>query len=505
MGFFGFGSKKIQQQDFCIKPGYIINASAGYYLDTENTFVYQPDVYELAYYLAKRTAVKNIIDIGSGNGLKLQKFLPEFNIICIDYGENRNIIENNLPNIEFIEANLENGLPTFAKSVLQDAIVIISDVIEHIVDPDKLLTSLSVLSHRCPYVLISTPDRVKCRGIGDFGPPSNNCHVREWQLDEFYSLLIKYHYNAFMLGYTVNTDYHLQKNTILAVSGTHVYRPGGKLVKVLAVINTYNEGDIIRETVQHLLDQQVDVHVVDNWSTDDSYEKVVAMQQQQPDRIFITRFPAQPSPHYEWENLLKNTVDIATQSSYDWIMHQDADEMRESPWKDITLREAITFIDSLGFNTIDSTVLDFRPVEPDRADNINPPIIYFEFGKRSGHFAQMKTWKNKPGLAVDLASSGGHVVAFAEQRIYPIKFITRHYPLRSQQQAKNKIFADRLQRFLPEEKQGKGWHIQYDHFKQEDTFVWDRNTLISWNRHTFDIEYFVERISGIGIVRNKDQ
>jgi len=508
MEIFGLGKKKnieknITKNNYCIKAGYEINSDTDYYLDVANNFIYQPDVYELAYYLAQRTGVKYIIDIGSGNGIKLQRFLPDYNITCVDYGDNRNIIMNNLPGIGFVEANLENGLPNFPVAILQDAIVIISDVVEHIINPDKLFTSLSALSHQCPYLLISTPDRVKCRGLGDFGPPLNRSHVREWQADELDLLLRQYEFGAFMLGYTINTSYHLQKNTMLAISGTHIYRKIDQNVKVLSIINMFNEGDIIQETVQHLLEQQVDVHIVDNWSTDDSYEKVIEMQKKYPERIFITRFPEQPSPHYEWENLLNNTATIAGSCQYDWIIHQDADEMRESPWKGATLCQAISFIDSLGFNAIDFTVLDFRPVEPDdeRAGGVKNNLLFFEFGKRPGHFVQIKAWKNTSRLAVDLSSSGGHAVDFPNVKVYPIKFILRHYSLRSQKQARNKIFAERLQRFLPAEKQDKGWHVQYDHFKSEDTFIWDKDSLICWNRNSIDSEYFVERISGIGITR----
>ncbi|MDU2063361.1 MAG: glycosyltransferase family 2 protein [Sporomusaceae bacterium] len=510
MGFFDFFAKRasdnIEEDRFCLKEGYAINRETEYYLDVADQFIYQPDVYELARYLAKRSQIETIIDIGSGNGIKLKPFSDDYQLICIDYGGNQEIIRKNLPSMHFVEANLEEGLPSLPPVALAKTLIIISDVVEHLVNPHKLLASLSSLSHQCPYILISTPDRVKCRGLGDFGPPANRCHVREWTADEFDLLLRRYDFAPFMLGHTINTSYHLQKNTILALTGTHLYQPATKPCRVLAVVNAYNEVDMIGEVVEHLLRQDVDVQVVDNWSNDGTYEAIQSLEAAYPGRVFSCRFPEQPGQYYEWERLLKHTVEVGAASGYDWIIHQDADEIRESPWKGVTLGAAIAFIDELGFNAIDFTVLDFRPVAPqsDRPGGMQNNLLFFEFGKRPGHFAQVKAWKNQSGVAVNLAASGGHIAEFADQKVYPIKFLLRHYPLRSPEQARKKIFADRKGRFLPAEKEGKGWHIQYDQFTPEDSFIWDRNSLICWNRNLLDNEYFVERISGIGVVRDKE-
>lgn len=489
---------------YCIKDGYQVNREPSYYLDVSAQFVYQPDVYELAFFLGQRTGAKYVIDIGSGNGVKLQKFLPFFQVVCLDFGDNRTILEQNLPGVQFIETNLENGLPDLSADMLREAIVIAADVVEHIPDPELFLQGLARVSQEALYVLISTPDRVRCRGVGDDGPPANPCHVREWALDEFSSVLQRYQVWPSLMGYTVNTDFHLQKSTLLAVAGREMYRPPAREVSVLAVINAYNEADMIEETIYYLLTQGIDVRLVDNWSNDGTYEKGLAMAKQWPQQVTVERFPEEPTGKYEWEKLLRHTVDCGTASGYDWVMHQDADEIRETPWQQANLRQAISHADALGYNAIDFTVLDFRPVEPDavkREGDCRMRLPFFEFGKRPGHFLQIKAWKNQAQLDVELGASGGHEAAFAGRKTFPLKFISRHYPIRSQEHGRKKIFQERKARFLPAEKEGKGWHIQYDHIQPDDKLLWDRSQLITWNRHVFDCEYLVERLSGIGIRR----
>lgn len=495
------------ENDFCIKSGYVHNANPEYFEDTTNDFTYQPDVYDLAYYLAERCNVSYIIDVGSGNGKKLKKFVDQYKVICIDYGSNLDLLNRNISVYKFIEANLEEGLPYIDMDVLNKSIIIMSDVIEHIINPEQLLLDLRNLSHISPYVLISTPDRNKVRGVRDFGPPVNKSHVREWAIDEFDLLLKKYKFHSFMLGHTVNTDFHLQKNNILALTGKFVYESPPYKVSVLAIINVYNESDIIEQVVNHLLEQGVNVHIVDNWSTDGTYEKIENLSKHNS-RIKLQRFPEKPPQYYEWEALLKNTEKIASESEYDWVIHYDADEIRESPWSGVTIADAISYIDSRGFNAIDFTVIDFRPTGEDNykfGDSVQQKLSHFEFGKRSGHFVQVKGWKNIKGRKYNLASSGGHNCLFQDRKIYPIKFLNRHYPLRNQSQAKKKIFQERVNRFSPVEKNVKGWHVQYDQYTPEDMFVWKQESLIYWDRKFFEMEYFVERISGVGIVRTRNK
>jgi hypothetical protein len=490
------------KKNYCIKQGYQCNLEPSKIEDHNNEFLYQSDIYELAYYFAVRSNVEYIIDVGVGNDIKLNKFFDLFKVITIECNQEPQIIKRNPKLYRNIQCDLETEFPSFDDEILNKAIIIFSDMIEHLVEPDHILTALAELSYNCKFMLISTPDRVKTSGIGNFGPPTNDSHVREWSIDEFFSLLEQYRFSPVMIGHTANTDLHLWKNTILAISGSDCSLRSDTTVRTLAIINLYNEVDIIAEVIHHILHQGIDVKVIDNWSTDGSYEIITRLSEKNQ-RVTVERFPEYPSDYYEWQKLLNNLEEIASSSDYDWIIHYDADELRFSPWKQITLSDAISFVDAMGYNAIDFTVIDFRPVKKQKnvETNFGDNLIYFEFGRRPGHFIQIKAWKNLVGIRVNLAESGGHEAEFENRRVFPIKFLNKHYPLRNPKQAKKKIFFDRVDRISPEEK-AKGWHMQYNNFQPDDEFLWDTDVLIPWNPNVFDTEFFVERISGLGINRN---
>lgn len=252
--------------------------------------------------------------------------------------------------------------------------------------------------------------------------------------------------------------------------------------KVLAVLHIYNEADILDRTVRYLLGQGIDLYLLDNWSDDGSYEIARKYQENFPGRIYLERFPdSGGSGNYEWYKQLQRTEEIGAALDYDWFIHYDVDEVRVSPWQGVTLREAIYWIDRQGYNCIENTVIDFR-ITSRNSDNIFMEDTFFDFRHLKLMFDQVKTWK-KSGWA-DLKSSAGHFVHIPDPKIYPLKFLNRHYPLRSMEQAEKKVFRDRLPRFRKERGE-RGWHAHYDEFKEKDEFVFDRLGLLYWQKDTF--------------------
>src|SRR5262249_15910738 len=144
----------------------------------------------------------------------------------------------------------------------------------------------------------------------------------------------------------------------------------------------------------------------------------------------------------------------------DWFLHTDADELRESPWDGVSLSEAIARVDALGYNAIDFAVFNFCPVDDSfrPGDDLRRAFAYCEPG---GIFdgLEVKCWQRQP-RPVDLASTGGHDVKFEGRRVFPVRFLLRHYPIRSQAHGERKVFTERRPRFVPEERV-RDWHIQY--------------------------------------------
>jgi SAM-dependent methyltransferase len=479
---------------------YVRNLQSVYFEDAHPTLVYQPDVYALADFLASRSGAKYVIDIGCGSGIKLRSFSAPATFVGIDHGSNLDRFSDNLQSKphQILASDLNAGLPELPSEMLSEAVVICSDVIEHLQTPEHLLRSLSGIATQVKYLLLSTPARDRARGPADLGPPANKAHCQEWTLPEFLTLLSDYGIRSSLHGYTINTNFHRWKSTLLVLSGREAVVSASSAIDVTAIVKCYNDEDILHSTISHLRREGIRVHLVDNWSTDGSLDLIRAMSRQDPG-ITFERFPGSATTDYDWAALLDRTVQIAEERGHGWYLHYDSDELRCSPWRGVNLRDAIAHVDALGYTALDFTVIDFRYLEGDPLSaDIVESMRYFEFGRRPGHFTQVKAWKFT-GQNVSLSDSGGHDAQFSDRRVFPIKFLTRHYPLRGEAHAVRKIFEERVPR-AQREKTQRGWHVQYDEFSRATLRGWQPHQLTPWHPVSFDTEFLVERISGIGII-----
>ncbi len=266
--------------------------------------------------------------------------------------------------------------------------------------------------------------------------------------------------------------------------------------KVLAIMHVYNEADIVAKTIEYLLSQEVDIYLVDNWSDDGSYEIMEGYAKRFSNRIMIERFPADgKKEYYDWYHQLERTEQINRELDYNWFIHYDADEMRISPWPGTTLREFIYHVDSMGYNLIDNTVIDFKLTNCKQVDSIFMQDTWFDFGHRKGHFEQRKTWKKAKEL--EIKSSGGHMAVVDYPKAFPLKVLNRHYPLRTIEQAERKIFKDRVPRFQ-KEKQERGWHGHYDKIVNSLEYIEDSKELLLWDSETIK-KYYIPLFLRIGI------
>ncbi len=466
--------------------------------------VHQPDVYALAAHLGVLHGATHVIDVGCGAAEKLLPLAGRFKLIGLDIGLNLRRTRARSPEHTWLEFDAERDPPpALPPSLLARSVIVCADVIEHLADPTGLLLALRALLEHAPVALLSTPERVLVRGADDQGPPANVAHVREWALDELVALTSAAGLAPTFAGLTVNNDRDLEKKTSLLVLEGEVRRrvePAPPGFTVTAIVPAFNEADVIASTLRALDEQGVRIHLVDNWSTDDTVARAEALGL--GERLTVERFPHEgPSGSYDWEALLRHTEDLATGLGTDWVIHQDADEIRLAPWEGVTLRDALFHVQEQGFTAVDHTVLVFHPTEASAfapGDDVRDHLRHFEFGARSGHFVQVKAWRTGAGR-VDLAGSGGHEVQFPGRRVFPYKFLLLHYPVRSQEQGERKVFRDRQGRWNAEER-ARGWHSHYDAFSAGHTFVRRAADLLEHDTD-FDRRYLVERLSGIGIVR----
>lgn len=266
--------------------------------------------------------------------------------------------------------------------------------------------------------------------------------------------------------------------------------------RVLAVMPAYNEGDIIGQTLRDLCDQDIHVHLVDNWSTDDTRDIAATFRGR---GVSLETFPAgTPSRTYDLSQLLGQVEDIAaSSSSYDWIVLHDADERRRSPWPGVGLRDALWRVQQSGYNCIDHVTLNFWPVDnsfDSTGEDIERQLVFYEPSSHAGHFHQRRAWRNRHGR-VSLSPTAGHDCAFVGRRVYPYKFLLKHYPIRSQSHGARKVMGERRQRWNSEER-ARGWHAQYD--DAGTSFLRDPRKMQRFDDSTFFQTQLVQRLSGAG-------
>ncbi len=269
--------------------------------------------------------------------------------------------------------------------------------------------------------------------------------------------------------------------------------------RVLAIVTTYNEADVIEQVLERLSSSGVHVHVIDNWSSDQTPEIL----EEFAARTIVTweRFPQSgDTGHFELENLLRRVEEVAAQSGADWVIHHDADEIRESPWPGVSLIDALWALQQWGYNCIDHTVINFRPVDNSWSprDDLASSFPWCEFGDTPADFLQIKGWKPQVHR-LTMASNAGHQVQFEGRRVFPYKFPLRHYSIRSQEHGERKILRERRPRWSEEER-AKGWHVHYDHYDEQTSFLWSSEALVRWD--TIDEHHLLGRLSGVGLVGN---
>ena len=164
---------------YCLPTPYRRRPRPEYFVDALDGMTCQPDVYEAAAAVARKIGARTIIDVGCGSGAKLVELHPEFQIVGVDFGENLAACRRRHPYGVWVEHDLEAPeLPPLPAGTAAGAVVVCADVIEHLVAPERLLTTLRDLLVDAAAVVISTPERELVRGPGH--PARRTTHATRW-------------------------------------------------------------------------------------------------------------------------------------------------------------------------------------------------------------------------------------------------------------------------------------------------------------------------------------
>jgi 2-polyprenyl-3-methyl-5-hydroxy-6-metoxy-1,4-benzoquinol methylase len=169
---------------FYIKDSYVHRDEIHYFNDTGNTDNWQLEVYSYAKDVFLEKSYKNVLDIGTGSGFKLISNFNDYQTLGIDLPETVDWLYKKYP---------EKRWSSDFSPVTGFDLIICSDVIEHLEQPDMLLMLIKESNPKS--IIFSTPERNLLYGYDHNGPPKNKHHVREWTFNEFYEY-ISNHFNV---------------------------------------------------------------------------------------------------------------------------------------------------------------------------------------------------------------------------------------------------------------------------------------------------------------------
>jgi hypothetical protein len=235
--------------------------------------------------------------------------------------------------------------------------------------------------------------------------------------------------------------------------------------RVVALISAYNEADIIGQVLDHLEANGTWAYVIDNGSTDGTLDIVRARLARNV--IGLESMLAEADGKVRWGAILDRKMTLSRELGADWYIHHDADEIREGPWPGVSMRDALQTVDRLGYNAVDFRVLNFPPVDDSFRPGEEDPYLHFTRWTDPGDFdhLQRKCWKG--GVSEASLELGGHDIQFEGRKLFPLRFVLCHYPIRGQTHGMRKVLGERANRFADAEL-ADGWHVQYNHVRGPD-------------------------------------
>jgi hypothetical protein len=195
-------------------------------------------------------------------------------------------------------------------------------------------------------------------------------------------------------------------------------------MQIIALLATYNEARFIRNCIEQLIKHGVEVHIIDNESTDATLD--IAREYLRHGVVGIETLKRRGV--YSWRPILQRKEQLAATLEADWFMHVDADEIRLPPRAGQSLAEALCEVEQQGYNAVNFQEFTFVPTAEapnhDHPDYLRTMRWYYPFLPSFPH--RLNAWKKSVSNA-ELAWSGGHQVRFPGLKMFPQAFVMKHY------------------------------------------------------------------------------
>jgi hypothetical protein len=253
-------------------------------------------------------------------------------------------------------------------------------------------------------------------------------------------------------------------------------------MRITAIIAARNEAVYLPVTLRHLVDCGISLAIIDNESVDSSRDIYESFREH-----IVSQTSLPYKGYFSLTDQLAAKSRLRAEIASDWWIHQDADEILESPRSGESLREGIERIASAGFDTINFDEFVFTPTRQNashkRGSFVRSMKSYYFFEPKPMRL--LRAWRDLPSIKqVD----GGHrVIASSPLRCCDDAFVLRHYIVLDQAHADTKYSA---RRFAPDDL-ANGWHGNRLHVPSSVVLPDESelHTLASWNSKQFTKEF----------------
>jgi glycosyltransferase involved in cell wall biosynthesis len=202
---------------------------------------------------------------------------------------------------------------------------------------------------------------------------------------------------------------------------------------MLGVLLCYNDGDLLTEALEHLLQTGHDVIVWNHGSTDNTAD---ILGRYRP-HLMETRLLERSFDFYKLYPEMSRHLLERYVSQYDWISWPDQDEFLEGQDRSKTYRDWVEVVHGMGYDWVRFVNFNFWVTA---ADDPNESLTL----KRVRHYAPFLNCA--PRLRAWRASATNerwfnHNKPHGQQ--WPFPFKLRHYPMRTMEQLNRRLFRDR--------------------------------------------------------------
>jgi glycosyltransferase involved in cell wall biosynthesis len=221
------------------------------------------------------------------------------------------------------------------------------------------------------------------------------------------------------------------------------------MLSALAVICIRNEAVHVRRCLSDFIRSGIEVHLIDNGSTDGSIE--IAKDFLGRGLIGIEHLPW--TGDFSLSDQLRAKERVIAKASHDWIIHADADEWLCSPVDGQSLLDGIVEADAEGCTAVNFHEIVFVPLSGedfDAEDYSSRMSNYYFF--QPNYPRLNRAWNRRANLTN--ARAGGHKLSGDGLKLFGRDFILRHYIALSEEQARKKYLGRRFS----DEDLRKGWH-----------------------------------------------